>query len=117
MTSTFESQFNFTLLGILHNCICLATNLCIPIELCSISWMFSTFPLAMAEVYLKEGDNKYSKGKTNDAVHFYSKGLQVYCKDIKLNAELYSKRAAAQLLLGKNLSIVFDQFCIHLTEI
>nr|XP_058971939.1 tetratricopeptide repeat protein 28-like [Pocillopora verrucosa]XP_058971940.1 tetratricopeptide repeat protein 28-like [Pocillopora verrucosa]XP_058971941.1 tetratricopeptide repeat protein 28-like [Pocillopora verrucosa] len=55
---------------------------------------------AMAEVYLKEGDNEYSKGETNNAVHFYSEGLQVNCKDVKLNAILYSNRAAAQLLLG-----------------
>ena len=104
---------NFALLDILHNCLCLAAILCTPIELCSISWMFSTLLVAMAEVYLKEGDNAYSKGETNNAVHFYSEGLQVNCKDIKLNAELYSKRAAVQLLLGKNLSIVLDQFCIH----
>ena len=56
----------------------------------------------MAEVYLKEGDNEYGKGETNSAIHFYSKGLQVSCKDIKLNARLYSNRAAAQLLLGNN---------------
>ena len=56
----------------------------------------------MAEVYLKEGDNEYSKGETNNAVHFYSEGLQVNCKDVKLNAILYRNRAAAQLLLGKN---------------
>ena len=64
------------------------------------------FLLAMAEVYLKEGDNEYSKGETNNAVHFYSEGLQVNCKDVKLNAILYSNRAAAQLLLGKNSSII-----------
>ena len=64
----------------------------------------------MAEVYLKEGDNEYSKGETNNAIHFYSKGLQVSCKDIKLNARLYSNRAAAQLLLGNNWSIMLDNF-------
>ena len=67
----------------------------------------------MAEVFLKEGDNEYSKGETNNAVHFYSEGLQVSCKDIKLNAKLYSNRAAAQLLLGNNWSIFLDKFCIH----
>ena len=91
----------------------LATILCILIELCSISLMFSTFLLAIAEVYLREGDNEYSRGETNNAVHFYSEGLQVNCKDIKLNAKLYSNRAAAQLLLGTNWSIVLDPFCIH----
>ena len=51
---------------------------------------------------MKKGDNEYSKGETKNAVHFYSEGLQVNCKDVKLNAKLYSNRAAAQLLLGKN---------------
>ena len=64
----------------------------------------------MAEVYLKEGGNEYSKEETHDAIHFYSEGLQVNCKDVKLNAKLYSNRAVAQLLLGKILSIVLDQF-------
>ena len=64
--------------------------------------MFSNFLLATAEVCLKKGDNEYSKGETKNAVHFYSEGLQVNCKDVKLNAILYSNRAAAQLLLGKN---------------
>ena len=101
---------NAALLDILHICLCQATILCIPIQLCSISWMFFTFLLAMAEVYLKEGDNEYGKGETNSAIHFYSKGLQVSCKDIKLNARLYSNRAAAQLLLGNNWSIMLDNF-------
>ena len=64
--------------------------------------MFFTFLLAMAEVYLKEGDKEYSKGETNNAIQFYSEGMQVFCKDIELNAKLYSSRAAAQLLLGSN---------------
>ena len=104
---------NAALLDILHICLCQATILCIPIQLCSISWMFFTFLLAMAEVYLKEGDNEHRKGETNNAIHFYSEGLQVFCKDIELNAKLYSSRAAAQLLLGNNWSIMLNQFCIH----
>lgn len=55
---------------------------------------------AIAEVYLKEGDNEYSKGEADNAVHFYTEGLQVNCKDIQVNAVLYSNRAAAHLLLG-----------------
>ncbi|PFX11771.1 Tetratricopeptide repeat protein 28, partial [Stylophora pistillata] len=58
------------------------------------------FLLAIAEVYLKDGDNEYSKGEAYNAVHFYTEGLQVNCKDIQVNAALYSNRAAAQLLLG-----------------
>ncbi|XP_022789784.1 tetratricopeptide repeat protein 28-like isoform X2 [Stylophora pistillata] len=55
---------------------------------------------AMAEVYLKDGDNEYKKGEAENAVHFYTEGLQVNCKDIQVNATLYSNRAAAQLSLG-----------------
>ena len=68
--------------------------------------MFAAFLLAIAEVYLKEGDNEYSKGEADNAVHFYTEGLQVNCKDIQVNAVLYSNRAAAHLLLGKNWSFV-----------
>ncbi|XP_022782962.1 uncharacterized protein LOC111323793 [Stylophora pistillata] len=55
---------------------------------------------AIAEVYLKDGDNEYSKGEAYNAVHLYTEGLQVNCKDIQVNAALYSNRAAAQLLFG-----------------
>lgn len=64
--------------------------------------MFAAFLLAIAEVYLKEGDNEYSKGEADNAVHFYTEGLQVNCNNIQVNAALYSNRAVAQLLLGKN---------------
>ena len=67
--------------------------------------MFAAFLLAMAEVYLKDGDNEYKKGEAENAVHFYTEGLQVNCKDIQVNATLYSNRAAAQLSLGKNSSL------------
>ncbi|XP_022790116.1 tetratricopeptide repeat protein 28-like [Stylophora pistillata] len=55
---------------------------------------------AIAEVYLKEGDNEYTKGEADNAVHFYTEGLQVNCNNIQVNAALYSNRAVAQLLLG-----------------
>ena len=68
--------------------------------------MFAAFLLAIAEVYLKDGDNEYSKGEAYNAVHSYTEGLQVNCKDIQVNAALYSNRAAAQLLFGKSWSFV-----------
>lgn len=56
----------------------------------------------IAKVYLEEGNIEYKKGQTNDAITSYTEGLQVNCKDMRLNAKLYSNRAAANFHLGKN---------------
>lgn len=54
-----------------------------------------------------EGDDKYRNKQPHNAIHFYSEGLQVNCRDDQLNAELYSKRAEASFYLGKNVLIFF----------
>ncbi|CAH3147361.1 unnamed protein product, partial [Pocillopora meandrina] len=43
----------------------------------------------------EEGNKKYKQGETKEAINFYTEGLQVNCKDKRLNAKLYSNRAAA----------------------
>ena len=55
-----------------------------------------------AKECLEEGNKKYKQGETKEAINFYTEGLQVNCKDIRLNAKLYSNRAAAYFHLGKN---------------
>ncbi|XP_066029064.1 tetratricopeptide repeat protein 28-like [Pocillopora verrucosa] len=49
----------------------------------------------IAKECLEEGNKKYKQGETKEAINFYTEGLQVNCKDIRLNAKLYSNRAAA----------------------
>ena len=57
----------------------------------------------IARVCLEEGNKEYRQGEPQNAINSYSEGLQVNCEDIRLNAELYSNRAAAHFHLGKNL--------------
>ena len=64
---------------------------------------FQFFPpfLAIAEVYLNEGNEAYSKDEYSNAVYFYTEGIKVNCKDKDLMAELYSNRADVYFCLGE----------------
>ena len=64
---------------------------------------FIYFVVVNAEVYKNEGNDEYNKRNFNSAIHFYSEGIRVNCKDEDLNAKLYSNRAAAHFNLGKML--------------
>ncbi|XP_066026422.1 tetratricopeptide repeat protein 28-like [Pocillopora verrucosa] len=54
----------------------------------------------IARVCLEEGNKEYRQEKHQNAINSYSEGLQVNCEDIRLNAKLYSNRAAAHFHLG-----------------
>ena len=62
----------------------------------------SIFILAIAEVYKNQGNEEYGKRDFANAIHFYTEGIKVNCKDKELNAKLYSNRAIAHFYLGKN---------------
>ncbi|KAL9981542.1 hypothetical protein ACROYT_G010254 [Oculina patagonica] len=47
-----------------------------------------------------KGNYEYSKKNLRNAIHFYTEGIKVNCKDDELNAKLYSNRAIAYLHLG-----------------
>ena len=64
------------------------------------------FIVAIAEVYKNEGNDEYKKNNFNNAIHFYTEGIKVNCKDEELNAILYSNRAAARFNLGEKLLLV-----------
>ncbi|KAL9981540.1 hypothetical protein ACROYT_G010251 [Oculina patagonica] len=53
-----------------------------------------------AEVFKNKGNYEYSKKNLSTAIHFYTEGIKVNCKDDELNAKLYSNRAIAHLHLG-----------------
>ena len=55
---------------------------------------------ARAEVYQEEGDKEFTRIQVSNAIYFYTEGIQVNCKDVQLNAKLYSKRATAYYHLG-----------------
>ena len=75
--------------------------------------------LAIAEVYKDDGNDEYSKKNFNGAIHFYTEGIKVNCKDEDLNAKLYSNRAAAHFNLGKKLiySSFFFLHCFRLVNL
>ena len=56
----------------------------------------------IAKVCLEEGNKEYRQGEANNAINSYTEGLQVNCKDKRLNAKLYSNRATAHFRLGNN---------------
>ena len=64
------------------------------------------FVVAIAEVYKNEGNNEYNKKNFNNAIHYYTEGIKVNCKDEDLNAKLHSNRAAAHFNLGKSCYIL-----------
>ena len=64
--------------------------------------------VAIAEVYKNEGNDEYKKSNFSSAIHLYTKGIKVNCKDEELNAKLYSNRAAANLNLGKLVEVSFN---------
>ncbi|KAM7435802.1 Tetratricopeptide repeat protein 4 [Porites harrisoni] len=63
---------------------------------------------AIAERYKNEGNDEYSKKNFNNAIHFYTEGIKVNCKDEDLNAKLYSNRATAHFNLGNYSETVKD---------
>ncbi|PFX13282.1 Tetratricopeptide repeat protein 28 [Stylophora pistillata] len=54
----------------------------------------------IAKECLETGNKEYRQGEANNAINSYTEGLQVNCKDKRLNAKLYSNRAAAHFHLG-----------------
>ena len=52
-------------------------------------------------MYKNEGNDEYALKDFSNAVHFYTKGIQVNCKDDELNAKLYSNRATAHFYQGE----------------
>ena len=52
-------------------------------------------------MYRNEGNEAYKRRDFNNAVHFYTEGIKVNCKDDDLNAKLYSNRATANFYLGR----------------
>ncbi|KAL9981289.1 hypothetical protein ACROYT_G009973 [Oculina patagonica] len=63
---------------------------------------------AIAEVYKNQGNEEYRKRDFINAIHFYTKGIKVNCKDDKLKAQLYSNRAIANFKLGNFLDSLSD---------
>ena len=61
------------------------------------------FGLEIAEVLMNEGNDEFKKRDFRNAVHLYTEGIKVRCKDGELKAKLYSNRSAACFKLGENI--------------
>ena len=57
-------------------------------------------------MYQEEGDKEFTRKEIFNAIHFYTEGIHVNCKDVQLNAKLYSNRATAYYHLGKTLIFI-----------
>mmetsp|Transcript_41655 Transcript_41655/g.93273 ORF Transcript_41655/g.93273 Transcript_41655/m.93273 type:complete len:393 (+) Transcript_41655:62-1240(+) len=72
-------------------------------------------PEELAEHFRKQGNEamkfQASRIALQNALTFYTRGLEMECKDAKLNAVLHSNRAAVGLKLGENLKVVDDCRC------
>ena len=58
----------------------------------------------------EKGDAKHKTNEFSYAAVFYTKGIEVRCKDVALNAVLYKKRAACHFFLGEFITILDSQF-------
>ena len=69
-------------------------------------------PEELAEHFRKQGNEamkfQASRIALQNALTFYTKGLEMECKDDKLNAVLHANRAAVGLKLGEHLKVVDD---------
>ena len=60
------------------------------------------FLTAIAQVYIEEGDAEFNRKNIENAAILYTSGIDVNCKDDKLNAVLYFKRYASYAALGES---------------
>uniref|UniRef100_A0A8C5WM28 Tetratricopeptide repeat domain 4 n=1 Tax=Leptobrachium leishanense TaxID=445787 RepID=A0A8C5WM28_9ANUR len=75
---------------------------------CLQSILYDGTPEEQAKSHKDEG-NEYFKGKDyKKAIAAYTEGIKKKCKDVELNAMLYTNRAAAQYHLGNNRSALND---------
>ncbi|KAI8603512.1 hypothetical protein EDD21DRAFT_318928 [Dissophora ornata] len=70
-------------------------------------------PEEVAENFKNQGNDCFKQGKKfyKDALVFYTNGLEVFCKDSKLNETLYVNRAACNLHFGNYRKVLTD--CAH----
>ena len=52
----------------------------------------------------EKGDAEYKKNEFSNAAVFYTKGIEVKCKDVALAAVLYKKRAASHFFQDEPLT-------------
>lgn len=56
---------------------------------------------AIAEDYNQEGDARLNKNDFDNALDFYTKGIELQCIDDQLNATMYTNRARVHFCVGR----------------
>lgn len=56
---------------------------------------------AIAEDHNREGDAKLKENEFDNAAEFFTKGIDLKCKDDELNATMYTNRARVHFCVGK----------------
>ncbi|KAI9142630.1 hypothetical protein BKA69DRAFT_1027453 [Paraphysoderma sedebokerense] len=74
------------------------------------SLIYDGTPEEVAENFKNQGNEQVQLGKThyNDAIHFYTLGIDQNCSDNKLNSMLHSNRAYVNLELGNYRKVLND---------
>jgi len=82
--------------------------------------LWSSLLRETAKVYKELGDAELAKEEFQNALSFYTEGINVKCKDEQLNVELYRCRWLSNCRLGKfmltsecKLSILFTVYCFQ----
>lgn len=65
------------------------------------SYVLSVLISAIAEDYNQEGDARLNKNEFSSALDFYTKGIELKCKDDERNATMYTNRARVHFCVGK----------------
>ena len=74
----------------------------------AVEFVFVLFLIEAALKNEEKGDAKYKANEFSNAAVFYTKGIEVKCKDVALNAVLYKKRAACHFFLGEFRTIFYS---------
>ena len=56
---------------------------------------------AIAEDYNQDGDARLNKNDFDNALEFYTRGIELKCKDDQLNATMYTNRARVHFCMGR----------------
>ena len=76
----------------------------------AVEFVFVLFLIEAAQKNEEKGDAMYKTNEFSNAAVFYTKGIEVKCKDVALNAVLYKKRAASHFFLGEFRTLLESQF-------
>ena len=70
--------------------------------ICLVRLVIRSVPTEIAQVYKELGEAKDDKGELQNALSLFSQGIDVKCKDDRLNAQLYLARSHTHSSLSES---------------